>query len=253
MTEWKPVVDWEGLYDVSNDGQVRTLPRSNNLSRSTKIRVLRPGLDTSTGYRKVVLSHGSVKRTRPVHVLVAEAFLGPRPDGLLVRHLNGNPLDNRASNLAWGTWSENELDAVRDGVHYWANKTHCPLGHPYDEANTRIKGDGRRRCRVCLAEQGQRYSARPEVRERTNREKRRRRAERRREREAAAERLDSELEGIDLAQVRRRCGIPQRAIAEALGTSQASVSMYESRRRRPTEGYHRVIAGLVRHLEVPRD
>lgn len=50
------------------------------------------------------------------HTIVCEAFHGPRPDGLLVRHLNGDNTDNRAENLAWGTALENHQDAVRHGT-----------------------------------------------------------------------------------------------------------------------------------------
>jgi hypothetical protein len=50
-----------------------------------------------------------------VHVVVCTAFHGPRPAGLLVRHLDGDPLNNRADNLAWGTFEENEADKVAHG------------------------------------------------------------------------------------------------------------------------------------------
>ncbi len=51
-----------------------------------------------------------------IHTLVAEAFAGPRPAGMECRHLNGNPIDNRPENLAWGTRKENVQDMVRHGT-----------------------------------------------------------------------------------------------------------------------------------------
>jgi len=84
------------------------------------------------------------------------AFIGPRPDGLETRHLDGNPTHNHLSNLAYGTHRENALDMIRHGQSHNANKTHCPQGHPYNEANTRqvnVKGrTGFRVCRTCERE-----------------------------------------------------------------------------------------------------
>lgn len=71
------------------------------------------------GYLRVRISPGHQQKRveRKVHQLVALAFIGPRPEGCtLVRHLNGNPLDNRVENLAWGTARDNVLDAIRHGT-----------------------------------------------------------------------------------------------------------------------------------------
>lgn len=92
-----------------------------------------------------------------MHRLVARAFLGPT-DLPLVRHLNDDPSDNRLANLAYGTSSDNALDSVRNGTHAWATKTHCPKGHPYDEANTILKAGGRRNCRECHREQARQWA-----------------------------------------------------------------------------------------------
>jgi hypothetical protein len=77
-----------------------------------------PYVDHKQGYLRVCLyNHG--KRTRWwVHRLIAVVFLGPEPDGKpYVRHLDGNPANNAASNLAWGTAAENELDKHRYFLH----------------------------------------------------------------------------------------------------------------------------------------
>lgn len=96
-------------------------------------------------------SPGRGAKSRRVHVAVCETFHGPRPSPKhVVRHLNGNPLDNRSVNLAWGTTAENSADTVRHGAHRNQNtdKTHCTRGHPLDGDNLMIC-DGRRRCRTC--------------------------------------------------------------------------------------------------------
>ena len=85
-----------------------------------------------------------------VHALVAAAFIGPRPDGLLIRHLDGNPRNNRVGNLQYGTGSENQRDAVVHGTNHNSGVTHCRNGHLYDEANTYKHGKtGKRSCRIC--------------------------------------------------------------------------------------------------------
>jgi hypothetical protein len=96
-----------------------------------------------------------------VHSLVILAFVGPRPDGEQVRHLNGNPADNRLTNLAYGTQSQNQQDSLRHGTHAQAAKTHCPRGHSYlDEGNVMHRRTGGRRCRACHAIQRQESMAR---------------------------------------------------------------------------------------------
>jgi hypothetical protein len=101
---------------------------------------------------------------RRVHQLVAEAFHGSRPDGLVIRHLDGDKMNNRATNLRYGTSSENAQDRLEHGRHHQLEKMHCPQGHAYDAANTRInvspRGDVSRRCRAChRASQAARWRA----------------------------------------------------------------------------------------------
>jgi HNH endonuclease len=69
------------------------------------------------GYLRVHLVAPDGRRVnRMVHRLVAQAFLGPQPEGTQTRHLNGNKVDNRAANLAWGTAKENAADRERHGT-----------------------------------------------------------------------------------------------------------------------------------------
>lgn len=159
VAEWRPVVGYEGKYEVSSDGQIRTLPRIDSYGRPVKGR-LRTLSVVGNGYQLITMSSDGKKAGRYVHVMVAEAFHGPGPHGMEVRHLDGNKLNNRASNLAWGTSGENKLDMVRHGSHYTASKTHCPQGHPYSDANTYVNPAGSRCCRTCRREQGQRRTER---------------------------------------------------------------------------------------------
>lgn len=148
LERWLPVVGWEGLYEVSELGRVRSLPRKggNNRTYGGSILTQTP---IKGGYLEVTLSRNNQSRPAKVHVIVARAFLGPRPEDLEVRHLDGNPANEWLSNLIYGTRSENILDQVRHGTHPEASKTRCPKGHEYTEENTQVTSDGRRNCRRC--------------------------------------------------------------------------------------------------------
>lgn len=139
MTEkWRAVPGWEGTYEVSDQGRVRSLPRSVRGGftghRLVLGRVLQPVKRTS-GHRGVILTDGD-RRERPgVHQLVARAFLGPCPNGHEVCHNNGDPTDNRAENLRYGTRHENIMDAVKHRAHWQTKKDVCPRGHPLEAPN----------------------------------------------------------------------------------------------------------------------
>lgn len=154
METYRPVVGWEGMYEVSDRGTVRTVPRSVDVGGKYTRRLPRRTLTRhgdEQGRLKVTFHAGGKTYNRRVAPLVAEAFIGPRPPGQVVRHLNGDPADNRVENLAYGTQSENMLDMVRHGRNNVA-KRECPQGHPYTEGNLRIiPKTGGRVCRACQA------------------------------------------------------------------------------------------------------
>lgn len=158
MTEvWAPVPLYEGLYEVSDRGEVRSVERQLPDGRHVQGFLLsqnRVGPDRS--YFAVHLYRDNHRRARRVAGIVAEVFLGPCPPGHEVRHMNGNSFDNRATNLAYGTSSQNHLDQVRHGTHPQASKTHCPQGHEYTPENTYRKpsAPNARRCRTCRREKG---------------------------------------------------------------------------------------------------
>lgn len=155
-TEWRPVTGYEGLYEVSGDGQVRSLRRQGSPGG-----ILVGGMDHG-GYLQVNLCAGNITRSRKVHLLVAEAFHGARAFGQVARHLDGNRLNNRASNLAWGSYADNQLDTVRHGTHRQASQTHCVNGHEFTPENTYIRpGTGHRTCRAC--HRARRLAAQPQL------------------------------------------------------------------------------------------
>lgn len=142
---WAPAVGFPG-YFVSDEGHVLSV-------KGGHPRVLRANRRPN-GYLAVTpYCAGKPRNGAEVHVLVTTAFHGPRPSGLLVRHLDGNRLNNRATNLCWGTGTENQFDAVMHGANRESTKTHCKNGHPFDDVNTRryFRRDGRvqRVCRQC--------------------------------------------------------------------------------------------------------
>lgn len=100
---WKPVVGYEELYQVSNFGRVKSLPRNGTVKYA---RILKPGTDKD-GYFKVYLYKNNKLKTFTVHRLVAEAFL-PNPDNLpCVNHKDECKTNNNVNNLEWCTHEYN--------------------------------------------------------------------------------------------------------------------------------------------------
>lgn len=141
--EYRQIPGWEGYYSAGNDGSIR----SDRFART-----LRPAPDHK-GYLNVSLCRGGVCTTKKVHVLVAAAFHGPRPDGMEVAHEDGVKVNCSVDNLRYKTASENVRDAIRHGTHPQARKTECPQGHSYTPENTyTVPTTGARHCRACRRE-----------------------------------------------------------------------------------------------------
>lgn len=154
--EWKPVVGYEGLYEVSTKGRVRSLDRhvagANGSRRLIRGRMLAlTPSDWNGGYISVELSRegrGNRKRVL-VHRIELEAFIGPCPPGQEGCHKDDNEQNNDLANLYWGTRADNMRDAVRNGTHHWAKRDECSNGHKYTAENTAYRKGGARRCRAC--------------------------------------------------------------------------------------------------------
>lgn len=132
MTEiWKPIESTVGAWEVSNEGRIRN-GATGNIRRTHQ----------SHGYENLRYRGGVI----PVHRAVAIAFI-PNPEGHpLVRHLDDVKTNNHVSNLAWGTYSDNAYDAIRNGRVVL--QKFCKRGHEFTEENTILDPRGRR-CRAC--------------------------------------------------------------------------------------------------------
>jgi hypothetical protein len=108
---WLPIADFPG-YEVSDAGQVR---RGSYIKRQRK---------DGKGYAQVLLWRDHKSHTRTVSRLVAAAFLGPRPDGYVVRHRSGDNSDNSAVNLVYGTPADNEADKAAHGTKLMGEAHH---------------------------------------------------------------------------------------------------------------------------------
>lgn len=118
--QWRPVVGWEGLYEVSDRGRVKSLERRvrNNKSGGTR---LVPGrllslVDHAGGYKMACLKETPRKRMYLVSHLVAGAFIGPRPPGMYVLHGPDGCKNDAVTNLSYGTPTQNSEDQIRDGT-----------------------------------------------------------------------------------------------------------------------------------------
>lgn len=117
VEEWRDIPGQEGRYQVSNLGRVRSVSRrvpcGFGHTKGVKGRVLKPRVSNKSGHVAVGFYHRGPKAW--VHRLVADVFLGPCPEGLEVRHLNGDPADNRVDNLEYGTRQQNVRDIAAHG------------------------------------------------------------------------------------------------------------------------------------------
>jgi HNH endonuclease/NUMOD4 motif len=106
---WKPVRGYEKLYEVSSEGDVRGLKSG---------RVLIGDVHRKTGYRSVTICHGDGgQHSKLVHLLVADAFIGPCPEGYEVDHLDGVKLHNSMTNLEYVTRLENAQRAAARALY----------------------------------------------------------------------------------------------------------------------------------------
>jgi hypothetical protein len=121
IEDWSPIEGYDRRYEVSTFGRARSWVRHDH----------DPGMDEwphlmhpvvadnghGTNYARInIICADGKRRSRLLHRLVLNAFVGPRPPGKEVRHLNGNGTDNHIANLSYGTHSENLMDRRRHGT-----------------------------------------------------------------------------------------------------------------------------------------
>ena len=119
MELWRPVKDFEGRYEVSNLGRVRSLPYMVPHIKGTRTipgRILTPKAQKS-GHLLIQLG-GRAGKKYFIHRIVYETFVGDIPAGLDIRHLDGNPTNNKPENLKPGTRVENAHDVYDYGGRY---------------------------------------------------------------------------------------------------------------------------------------
>lgn len=154
VDQWMPIPGYEGLYEASDQGSIRSLDRTVATRNGRSLRFRGATLSATAredGHLKVSLSRNGEVSSRKVHQLVMEAFVGPCPSGREVCHGDGDPTNNRFANLRYDTHAANTKDRVRHGVHHHAVKTRCPQGHPLAGPNLKASAlaRGNRVCRAC--------------------------------------------------------------------------------------------------------
>jgi len=111
MEIWKDIIGYEGIYQASNLGNLRSL----NYKRSGKIQVLKPALDNKGYLRTALMKDGKLKTVK-VHRIIAQTFLLIINDKNQVNHINGVKTDNSLTNLEWCNNTENQNHAIKIGL-----------------------------------------------------------------------------------------------------------------------------------------
>lgn len=153
---WLPVVGYEGLYEVSDQGRIKRVAGGQGAVPGIR----RPSIHPA-GYQQISLSANNVQATKKISRLVLEAFVGPCPPGMEACHWNDIADDDRLENLRWDTHAANIVDRTRNNHPRKQPKlrTHCKAGHEYVEGSFRMQGNTRI-CLACLRERDRRRSER---------------------------------------------------------------------------------------------
>jgi uncharacterized Zn finger protein (UPF0148 family) len=148
VEKWRAIPGWEGLYDVSDQGRIRSLPRRTRagLRGGTMLKLIDDG--KGLGYQVTCLSRESKVVRVYAHQAVLWAFVGPQPEGMEVAHEDGSPSNNVLGNLSYKTKSGNMQDSLRHGTNRNARKMCCPRC----SGEYKFRTTGQRYCPVCQAE-----------------------------------------------------------------------------------------------------
>lgn len=115
---WKPITGYEGLYEVSNYGRVKSLPKLRKARqgiRKVRERIMKLTLNKTTGYLCVNFTIYNKTNAQRVHNLVAFAFCSNPEKKSQVNHIDTNKLNNTAENLEWSTPLENTRHSLKTG------------------------------------------------------------------------------------------------------------------------------------------
>ena len=122
MEKWRDIPGWEGLYQASDDGRIRSYPKQ-TARGFRKGRVLTP-IVKCLRYHAVTLSDKNRRVQYLIHVLIATTFIGARPQGHHTCHRDDNKYNNAAANLYYGTPGDNNRDKVKNGIQPLGSKHH---------------------------------------------------------------------------------------------------------------------------------
>lgn len=109
---WKDIPNYEGLYQVSNWGRIKSL----NYNHTKKPKIL-CDKKHKNGYLTIMLCNKGEKKNKNIHVLVAQSFIENPMNYPCVNHIDGNKSNNNVSNLEWCTHSQNTAHAIKCGLH----------------------------------------------------------------------------------------------------------------------------------------
>jgi len=145
---WVSVENYEARYKVSSQGRVLSLMPYGRPGR----KILKPGMDEAGRPHISLYSGGHRYKTAKVCVLVAQAFLGPKPEGTEICHGDGDPSNNWVTNLRYDTHLANGEDMIRHGRTQ--KKTIGSCGHPLDGRKKGRNGRIHRYCLICSRARG---------------------------------------------------------------------------------------------------
>lgn len=112
---WKDIPNYEGLYQISNYGQAKSLMFINKQCKNKREKILKTYIN-NRGYKTIKLAKNKTKKAFFIHRLVAENFINNLENKKEVNHIDGNKLNNNVSNLEWCTRSENMHHAYEMGL-----------------------------------------------------------------------------------------------------------------------------------------
>lgn len=156
---WKSIAGYEGYYEISDIGSVRSVDRvisNSNRTQRLKGRLKAFKVDRD-GYLKVALSKDGISKTYAVHRLVYETFVGEIPDGYEINHINCVRDDNRPANLECVTHSDNIKHTIKNGRHITQTRDMKGANNP-NFGNRKLSELYSRNKGLCKEKQGRRGS-----------------------------------------------------------------------------------------------
>lgn len=155
IERWAPIPGYDGMYEASTLGRIRSYNTSHPGIRASEPRLLKQRLNARGYYWVPLREPDTTRHSRPTHCLVLEAFAGPRPPEHEACHGDGSRTNNRLDNLRWDSRTANMLDKHIHGR--WPGRlAHCRSGRhaltPDNLIVTIVDGAEHHRCRACRRE-----------------------------------------------------------------------------------------------------